>query len=89
MVSEYIDRCEELLVNRGADVNVQVPYGNKYHDCNRIWLWQMCKKILQGGDDVNAANSYGFIALSIATLKDNHQCVMLLPNQGANVNAVE
>ena len=81
------DRCLEVLLNAGVDVNLAdystlTPLMRAAED----GYVKSVKMFIQAGADVNRKNKEDETALMLAVLKGQEECVELLLNAGADVN---
>ena len=81
------DECFKMLIETGADVNIQNKRGcsalmftscQGHHECQKL--------LLEAGADVDLQNNNGFTALMLAARKGCGKCVKLLIKAGADLN---
>ncbi|CAI7613127.1 unnamed protein product [Penicillium viridicatum] len=82
------DRIVELLLERGADVNVRGgDYGNALQAACFGGHDKIAQKLLERGADVNAQDGYYGNALQVSCDRGHDKVAQMLLEQGADVNA--
>ena len=83
------DKCVELLINKGADVNSTDEKGQTALLCSaRSGKFDCMEIMLKAGADVNICDDVGWTALASAGHFDHTQCVILLLKAGAYINNI-
>ena len=80
-------QCVELLLDKGADVNISDCHGDTplIHALDN-GSYECVKLLLDKGADVNVRNNDGNTPLIYAAEKGSHECVKLLLDKGDDVN---
>ena len=81
-------QCVELLLDKGADVNVTNIYGyTPLIYAAKKGSRECVKLLLDKGADVNVGDNHWYTPLIYAAKKGSHECVKLFLDKGADVNA--
>ena len=78
-----------MLLDRGADVNVQEGYRATLLAASREGYKEVVQILLDRGADVNAQEGYYETALQEASREGHKEVVQILLDRGADVNAQE
>ena len=69
------DKCLELLIQAGADVNMSAEYGDNALIQAVTWAHKKCVQLLiEAGANVNSMNIYGEFSLWVAAREGCDKC---------------